>query len=193
MWFNETLASGMVPYHHIIGGENGMGEDRRWLEPAHQYFDWMAQARRALRQQALDREPRRGDGPADAPVLQAAARIADAASTWTGMYYALLEGRFLFDFVHEDKLAPEDLAKYSALLLPNTALLSDEQCRQLRAYVEGGGSLLATFETSLYNERNERRGRFRAGATSSASARPARSRARRATPTWRASRSSTRS
>ena len=23
-----------------------------------------------------------------------------------GMYYALLEGRFLFDFVHEDELAP---------------------------------------------------------------------------------------
>ena len=77
-----------------------------------------------------------------------------------GMYYALLEGRFLFDFVHEDKLAPEDLAKYSALLLPNTALLSDQQCRQLRAYVDAGGSLLATFETSLYNERNERRGDF---------------------------------
>ena len=77
-----------------------------------------------------------------------------------GMYYALLEGRFLFDFVHEDKLAPEELAKYSALLLPNTALLSDEQCRQLRAYVDAGGSLLATFETSLYNERNERRADF---------------------------------
>ena len=42
MWFNETLASGMVPYHHIIGGENGMGEDRRWLEPARKYFNWMA-------------------------------------------------------------------------------------------------------------------------------------------------------
>jgi hypothetical protein len=77
-----------------------------------------------------------------------------------GMYYALLEGRFLFDFVHEDKLAPEDLAKYSALLLPNTALLSDEQCRQLRAYVDAGGSLLATFETSLYTERNQRRPDF---------------------------------
>ncbi len=77
-----------------------------------------------------------------------------------GLYYALLEGRFLFDFVHEDKLAPEDLAKYTALMLPNTALLSDEQCRQLRAYVDAGGSLLATFETSLYNERNERRADF---------------------------------
>jgi hypothetical protein len=77
-----------------------------------------------------------------------------------GMYYALLEGRFLFDFVHEEKLAPEDLKKYSALVLPNTALLSDQQCRQLRAYVEGGGSLLATFETSLYDERNRRRADF---------------------------------
>jgi hypothetical protein len=77
-----------------------------------------------------------------------------------GMYYALIEGRFLFDFVHEDRLAPEDLAKYTALILPNTALLSDEQCRQLRAYADGGGSLLATFETSLYDERNRRRGDF---------------------------------
>ena len=42
MWFNETLASGMVPYHHLIGGENGMGEDRRWLEPAQRYFNWVA-------------------------------------------------------------------------------------------------------------------------------------------------------
>ena len=49
---------------------------------------------------------------------------------------------------------------YTALILPNTALLSDEQCRQLRAYADGGGSLLATFETSLYDERNRRRGDF---------------------------------
>jgi hypothetical protein len=76
------------------------------------------------------------------------------------MYYALLEGRFLFDFVHEEKLGPEELKKYSALVLPNIALLSDLQCRQLRAYVDRGGSLLATFETSLYTERNERRADF---------------------------------
>jgi hypothetical protein len=77
-----------------------------------------------------------------------------------GLYYALLEGRFLFDFVHEDNLAPENLKPYSALLLPNTALLSDDQCRELRAFVDAGGSLLATFETSLYNDRNERRPDF---------------------------------
>jgi hypothetical protein len=82
------------------------------------------------------------------------------AQYMNGLYYALLEGRFLFDFVHEEKLNPAELKKYSALILPNTALLSDEQCRQLRGYVDGGGSLLATFETSLYTDRNERRADF---------------------------------
>jgi hypothetical protein len=77
-----------------------------------------------------------------------------------GLYYALLEGRFLVDLVHEDRLTPADLEKYSALILPNTALLSDEQCRRLRAYVDGGGSLLASFETSLYDERYARRENF---------------------------------
>ena len=52
-----------------------------------------------------------------------------------GMYYALLEGRFLFDFVHEDAWSRRRLRKYCRRLLPNTALLSDEQCRQLRDYV----------------------------------------------------------
>ena len=36
----------------------GMGEDRRWLEPARKYFNWMAQARPPLRQQALHRQHR---------------------------------------------------------------------------------------------------------------------------------------
>ena len=51
-------------------------------------------------------------------------------------------------------------SKYSALILPNTALLSDSQCAHLKAFVDNGGSLLATFETSMYNERNERRPDF---------------------------------
>ena len=159
MWFNETLASGMAPYHHIIGGENGLGEDRRWLEPAHQYFNWMAKHdahfvnRRSIANIGVVMGQR-------THLFYKPPRGALMAQYMDGLYYALLEGRFLFDFVHEDKLAPEQLNKYTALLLPNTALLSDQQCRQLRAYAESGGSLLATFETSLYNERNERRADF---------------------------------
>jgi hypothetical protein len=163
MWLSATVASGMVPYWHFIGAEDGMGEDRRWLEPGRQFFDWTAKHDRHFfnkrsiaklgvlmgQRTHLFYEPPHG-----------ASKRTYMTQLMNGMYYALLEGRFLFDFVHEDKLEPEQLSKYTALVLPNTALLSDQQCQQLRAYVDAGGSLLGTFETSMYTERNERRPDF---------------------------------
>src|ERR1019366_1328143 len=159
MWWDETLASGMVPYHHLIGGETGMGEDRRGLEPARQYFNWTAKHDRHF----VNKRSIANIGVVmgqRAHLFYTPQRGATMTQFVEGMYFALLEGRFLFDFVHEDNLAPEDLKKYSALLLPNTALLSDQQCGQLRAFVDAGGGLLATFETGLYTERNERRADF---------------------------------
>jgi len=76
-----------------------------------------------------------------------------------GLYYALLEGRFLFDFVHEEDLGPETIGRYSALLLPNIAWLSDSQCRQLRDYAAAGGSIMASFETAMFDEAGRRRDR----------------------------------
>ena len=159
MWMNETVASGMVPYHHIIGGGPGLGEDRRWLEPARKFFNWTAKHdphfvnKRSIATIGVVMGQRTHLFYNPPPGVV-------SSHYMSGLYYALLEGRFLFDFVHEEKLAPEHLRQYSALLLPNTALLSDEQCRQLRAFVEAGGSMLATFETSLYTERNQRRADF---------------------------------
>jgi hypothetical protein len=159
MWLNETLASGMVPYLHIIGGEKGLGEDRRELQPGREYFDWTAQndehwvKKKSIanigvvmgQRTQLFYKPPKGSVMADG---------------MNGLYDALLEGRFLFDFMHEEKMSPAELAKYSALILPNTALLSDNQCAQLRDYAAGGGSLLATFETSLYDEIGQPRADF---------------------------------
>ena len=106
----------MVPYHHWIGAENGMGEDHRWMEPGRQYFQWTARH---------DRHFTNKRSIANLGVVMGQRthlfykppRGATAQQYMDGMYYALLEGRFLFDFVHEDKLAPEDLKKYSALML----------------------------------------------------------------------------
>jgi hypothetical protein len=152
MWMDETLASGMVPWYHFIGGENGFSEDRRWQEPGRKYFNWIARHdphfsnRRSIANLGVVMGQRTQlfyKGPRDSIVTD----------HMNGLYYALLEGRFLFDFVHEDDLGPDNLRNYTALVLPNIALLSDAQCRQLHDFVEHGGSLLATFETSLYNER----------------------------------------
>ncbi len=159
MWMNETVASGMVPYHHFIGGEKGMGEDRRWLEPGRQYFNWVAKHDRHFVNQRSIANLGVVMGQRT-QLFYTPPHGVSMSQYMDGLYYALLEGRFLFDFIHEDNLQPEELKKYSALLLPNIALLSDEQCRQLETYVEGGGSLLATFETSLFTDRNQRRPDF---------------------------------
>ena len=155
MWLNETLAGGMVPYYHFVGSEDGLGEDRRWQAVGADYFRWTAQhdAHLTTRRSIANIGVVMGQstqllypGPATSH------GHAYMHETTQGLYNALLQGRFAFDFVHEDRLDPERLRKYRALVLPNTAMLSDQQCQQIRDYVHSGGSIMASFETSLYDE-----------------------------------------
>jgi hypothetical protein len=62
--------------------------------------------------------------------------------------------------VHDELLDALRVERFKLLILPNLAALSDAQCRELAGYVARGGSLLATFETSLYDETGARRGDF---------------------------------
>ncbi|MGC2661199.1 MAG: beta-galactosidase trimerization domain-containing protein [Bryobacteraceae bacterium] len=77
-----------------------------------------------------------------------------------GYYYALLEARIPFDLVHDEDITPERLAEFKVVILPNVALLSGDACAALKQYHANGGSLVATFETSLYNEWGEPRKDF---------------------------------
>ena len=77
-----------------------------------------------------------------------------------GMYHALVESHLPFDMVNDRLLEPENLNRFKLLILPNIAALSDKQCRQLTQFVENGGSLVATFETSLYDENGKQRPDF---------------------------------
>lgn len=159
MWLSETSASGMIPYWHLIGGEKGMGEDRRTLETPKKYFAWTAKHDPHF----VNKRTVANVGVVigqSTHLFYKTQPDATMQQFLNGMYYALLEGRFMFDFVHEDRMELERLSKYSALILPNVAMLSDAQCEQLRAYVKAGGSLLATFETSLYDENNKIRDNF---------------------------------
>ena len=62
--------------------------------------------------------------------------------------------------VHDHLLDPEHLNRFKTLILPNIAALSTQQCSQLRAFVSQGGSLVASYETSLYDEWGVRRKDF---------------------------------
>ena len=155
MWLNETLASGMVPYYHFVGSENGFGEDRRWQKVGADYFRWTAQhdAHFTSRRSIANIGVVMGQSTQLLYPGPTTVRLRGYMhETTQGIYDALLKGRFAFDFVHEDSLDPERLRKYRALLLPNIAMLSDRQCQQIRDYVQSGGSIMASFETGLYDQ-----------------------------------------
>ena len=77
-----------------------------------------------------------------------------------GFYQALVEARIPFEMVHDRLLDRDHTAQFKTLILPNIAALSTAQCRQLQEFVEGGGSIVATFETSLYDEWGVRQKNF---------------------------------
>jgi hypothetical protein len=69
-----------------------------------------------------------------------------------GFYQALVEARIPFEMVHDGLLDREHVEQFRTLILPNIAALSNGQCNQIREFVERGGSVIATYETSLYDE-----------------------------------------
>lgn len=165
LWMAQATASGMVPWYHWLGGQV---EDTRWKETGRSFYDWLAANQSHFRNQK---------SIASLAVLYPQSTIAfygsngtkdrklngetiDAGDYLEGLYAALLEGRFLFDFVHQENLSAEVLKPYRALLIPNAAYLRDSECDAIRDYVAAGGSIVATFETGLYNEWGELRGDF---------------------------------
>jgi hypothetical protein len=77
-----------------------------------------------------------------------------------GYYQALIEARIPFEMVHDRLLDAAHIDPFKVLIFPNIAALSIGQCAQIRDYVRRGGSIVATHETSLYDEWGERRADF---------------------------------
>jgi len=105
---------------------------------------------------------------------RSAARIALVFSWATRKYFGAGDGQWLeelsgwarllieehlpYDIVTAEHASdPAGLGQYDLVILPNCACLSDEFCRVLGDYVRGGGRVLATAKTSLWDERGKRR------------------------------------
>jgi len=92
---------------------------------------------------------------------QQAQGIGNFTGSFWGLYEAIVRSQVPFDVVDEIRLEAEDLSEqYDLLLLPNCACLSPETCEYIRTFVQNGGHLIATFETSLYNAFGEKQSDF---------------------------------
>ncbi|HEY8231048.1 MAG TPA: beta-galactosidase trimerization domain-containing protein [Vicinamibacteria bacterium] len=157
LWVADLVANGMRPWFSKFAGAL---HDERWLKPVEELYLWCHAAERYLRN---ERPLARvglvysqqtawfcgGDRPRE--------RVEEPLLGW---YQALVEARIPFEMVHDQKLDSANLSPLRTLVLPNVAALSDVQCAQLREFVRGGGGLVATSETSLYDETGRPRADF---------------------------------
>ena len=149
LWVAEGTANGMRPW---VTKFSGVLYDRRWLPIVERIYEWHFKHERYLRNEA--------------PLARVAMLYSEQTSTFhsgvaqgdrhndhvLGMYHALVESRVPFEFVHEAFLTPERLDRFKLIVLADAAALSDAQCEAIRVYVKRGGSVLATFATSLFDE-----------------------------------------
>lgn len=157
MWVADGIAQGLRPWFVKF---NAKPIDRRWLPVVEEIYGWHYHNERYLRNEASLARVGIVYSQQTATFYggeNARSKVEDPA---LGFYQALVEGRIPFEMVHDGLLDAGHLAPYRTLILPNIAALSDRQCDRLRAFVSAGGSLVATFETSLYDEWGVRRPDF---------------------------------
>ena len=152
-WVHGGIAQGFRPW---LCKFNAKVIDPRWMPVVEKIYAWHF---------ANDRYLRNTGNLARVAIVTSARTVTDdrrerMAGAQNGYYQALVEARMPFEMVDDGRLDPEHIARYRVLVLPAIAALSDRQCDQLRDYVHGGGRIVATGETSLYDEAGNRRKNF---------------------------------
>jgi len=152
MWMIEGVAGGIQPWWHYVGAYH---EDMRIYKTAAPFFAWHAANERYL----VDRRP-----AATVGVVWSQNNVdfygRDDAETLVdqpmrGVTQAMIRARIPFIPVHADHVEREAM-HLSALVLPNLGILTEGQAEALRRFAAGGGGILATGETSLYDEWGDR-------------------------------------
>jgi hypothetical protein len=69
-----------------------------------------------------------------------------------GFFSALASAGIPFDLLPDSQISNNRLKAYRVVVLPNVACLSQDQCDILWEFGSDGGGIVATFETSVYDE-----------------------------------------
>ena len=157
IWTLDGIANGLRPWFTKF---SGVVHDPRWLKGVEDIFHWHKRSEHYLRHETPLARVALVYSQQTAWFYGGSRAEAKVEDHTLGWYQALIESRVQFEMVHDRLLDPAHLGSFKTLILPNIAALSDAQCDQLRAFVKSGGSLVATYETSLYDEWGVRRKDF---------------------------------
>jgi hypothetical protein len=153
MWMTEAAAGGILPWWHMVGAYH---EDRRMYHTAGPFMHWYKNNKSFL----INRKPVATVGVVWSQENSDFYGRDDVHEKvdlpWQGITQALIRARIPYLPVHADHI-DRDGSQLSLLILPNLAILNDLQVAAIRRFVHGGGGLLATDETSLFDEEGNQR------------------------------------
>ncbi len=156
MWMLDGIAGGLQPWWHHVGAS---AEDRRMFHTAEPVLRWH-EAHQSL---LVNREPVATVGVVWSPRntdFYGRDNPGDLVDLpFRGLTNALLRARIPWLPLHIDQVR-RDGGKFAVLILPNVAAMSEAQCADIRTFVERGGGLIATGETSRYDEWGDARDDF---------------------------------
>ena len=148
MWMLNGIAGGISPWWHMVAAYH---EDRRMYHTAQPVFNWYKNNSEHL----LNRTPVANVGlvwtqeNTEFYGRDNAEELVELP--WRGMSQALLRARIPCIPIHADHI-DRDAGQLSVLVLPNLAIMTNDQMAAVRRFVANGGSLVATGDTSLYDE-----------------------------------------
>lgn len=148
MWMLNGIAGGIQPWWHMISAYH---EDRRMYHSPEPVFKW----HKANEEFLINRRPIATVGVVwsqqnmDFYGRDNTEELVELP--WRGMTQALIRARIPYLPVHVDDI-DRDAQQFSVLVLPNLAVMTDEQITGVKRFIDRGGSLIATGDSSLFNE-----------------------------------------
>ena len=153
VWF------GVTPFEIAQPEMEALRDMNAYLARAGEYYkDTRSQARVAVvwSDATANFYPGTGAQLIDAYKLPSA-EVGNLDAEFSGLTDGLLRAHVPFDVVDDTTLEREPLDRWSLLVLPNVACMSDGAASRIREFVRRGGKVIATFETSAYDETGIRR------------------------------------
>lgn len=157
LWVANGIAHGLRPW---VTKFNAKPIDKRWLPVVEEIYQWHHANESYLRNVDPLARVALVYSQQTATFYGGESSHANVEDPALGVYQSLVEGRIPFELVHDRLLDGHHLTPFRTLILPNIAALSEKQCGQIVQFVEAGGSIVATYETSLYDEWGKRRPDF---------------------------------
>ena len=148
VWVAQMIANGARPWLHLTGYFSDHF-DRRGIKPMQDLFKLIYAHGNVYSSRESAAEVALVYSRATLDYAGGANPDLNYLDGFRGAYNALMDARLPFDLISDKRINARSMARYKAVLLPSLACMSDDVAAELKAYMQQGGHVVATYRTGF--------------------------------------------